>query len=110
MERLATYLFSGDHDADLLDSLSKLVGLDTTGVVQVEVLECFVENLLLGLNSRSFLLQLILEFSFETKESEATLSDSWVICTEMPTGIIEGGFTYLCLRPSIVYLLGAYFL
>lgn len=101
---------SGDHDTNLFNSFGELIRLDGAGVVQVKVLEALVENLLLGLNSASFLLQLVLEFSFETKESEATLWSSHDQCTEIQTGALEKVFTYLCLRPSIVYLLGAYFL
>lgn len=46
-----TYLFSWDHDTDLLNSLGKLIGLDTTGVVQVKVLERLGEHLLFRLNA-----------------------------------------------------------
>lgn len=111
MNESCTYLLGGDHNTDLLNSVGELVGLNTAGVVEIEVLETLVENLLLGLNSRSFLLQLGFEFSFETKGSEATLYSSHGQCTEMQTGAIEIELnTYLALRPSIVYLLGAYFL
>ena len=42
-----TYLLGGDHDTDLLDGLGEFIGLNTTGVVQVEVLERLGEHLLL---------------------------------------------------------------
>jgi len=34
-----TYLSGGDHDANLLDGLGELVGLDGAVVVQIKVLE-----------------------------------------------------------------------
>ena len=62
---LKTYLSGGDHDADLLDSLGKFIGLDSAVVVQVEILEGLQEDGLLvgcaGSLLRKFRLQRLLK-------------------------------------------------
>lgn len=63
-----TYLLGGDHDTNLLNGLGEFIGLNSAGVVQIEVLERLDEDLLLGLNARCLLLQLVLQFSLETKQ------------------------------------------
>jgi len=64
------YLLSGDHDSDLLDCLGKFIGLNGLVVVQVEVLEAFHKDSLLGLGSTGLLGELVLELSFKTREKE----------------------------------------
>ena len=63
-----TYLLGGDHDTNLLNGLGEFIGLNSAGVVQIEVLERLDEDLLLGLNARCLLLQLVFQFSLETKQ------------------------------------------
>jgi len=56
-----TYLFGWNHDTDLLNGLGELIGLDSSVSVQVEVLEGFLENLLLRGDAGRFLLKLVLQ-------------------------------------------------
>ena len=63
---MGPYLAGGDHDADLLDGLGKLFGLDHSVVVQVEVLEGLEEDALLGLRAAGLLRQLLLKLFLET--------------------------------------------
>ena len=62
----STYLLGRDHDSDLLDGLGELIGLDGAVSVQVEVLEGFLEDLLLRGDARRLLLQLVLQLFLET--------------------------------------------
>ena len=64
----------GDHDADLLDGLGKLVGLDGAVVVQVEVLESLEQNGFLVGVSRGLLGQLGLESLLEAAITEKVVS------------------------------------
>jgi hypothetical protein len=57
-------------DADFLNGLGELVWLDSSVIVEVEVLECLLEDGFLGLSALSLLGELVLEFSFETGEGE----------------------------------------
>jgi hypothetical protein len=66
VEESLKILLGGDHDTDLLNGLGEFIGLDSAGVVQVEILERLDEDLLLGSNARCLLLQLVLQFSLET--------------------------------------------
>ena len=44
-----TYLFSGDHDTNLLDSFGELIGFNAAIIVEIEVLEALNEYILLAL-------------------------------------------------------------
>jgi len=59
-------LSSGDHDADLLDSLGELIGLDSAVIVEIEVLEGFKQNCFFIGSSRGFLRKLLLQSFLET--------------------------------------------
>ena len=67
---MCTYLSSGDHDTDLLDSLGKLIGLDGAVVVQVKVLEGLEQNGFLVGVARSFLGKLGLESLLEAASTK----------------------------------------
>ena len=56
-----TYLSSGDHDTDLLDSLGELIRLNSAVVVQVKVLEGLEEDSLLVCGAGSLLGKLLLQ-------------------------------------------------
>ena len=56
-----TYLSSGDHDTDLLDSLGELIRLNSAVVVQVKVLEGLEEDSLLVSGAGSLLGKLLLQ-------------------------------------------------
>ncbi len=60
----------GDHDSDLFYSLSKLVWLDSSIVVQIKILESSHEHCLFVLVAAAFLGKLGLELSLKTKEKE----------------------------------------
>ncbi len=62
---MGTYLLGGDLDANLLDGLGELIGLNGAVVVQVEVLEGLEEDLLFRLGASGLLGQLVLELSLE---------------------------------------------
>jgi hypothetical protein len=62
-----TYLSCGDHNANLLDGLSELIGLDSAVIVEIEVLEGFKQNCLFVSCSRGFLRKLLLKRFLETK-------------------------------------------
>ena len=47
-----SYLLSWDHNTNLLDGLGELIWLKDTVSVEVEVLERFLEHLLLGGDAR----------------------------------------------------------
>ena len=61
-----TYLSSGDHDTDLLDSLGELIRLNSAVVVQVKVLEGLEEDSLLVCGARRLGRKLGLQTLFET--------------------------------------------
>lgn len=65
-----TYLLGWDLDADLLDGLGELDGLDGAVVVEVEVLEGLEEDLLFGLSAPGFLGEFVLELSLEAGANE----------------------------------------
>jgi len=50
-----TYLFGGDHNTNLLNCLSELIGLNSAIIVQIKVLECLHENSLLVGGTRRLL-------------------------------------------------------
>ena len=56
---------SGDHDADLLDSLGELIGLDSSVIVEIEIFESLHQDcLLVGVAGRllgQFLLKSLLK-------------------------------------------------
>ena len=64
-----TYLSSGDLNADLFNSLSELIRLDSAVVIKVEVLEGLLEDGLLALSSLGLFGELVLEFSLETDKT-----------------------------------------
>ena len=63
---MRTYSFCWNLNTNLLDGLGEFVWLDGAIVVQVEVLECLQENVLLRLCSSGLLSQLVFQFSLET--------------------------------------------
>ena len=46
-----TYLLSWNHNTNLLDSLGKLIGLNSAVSIEIEVLEGLLKNLLLRSNA-----------------------------------------------------------
>ena len=64
-----TYLSSGYLNADLFNSLSELIRLDSAVVIKVEVLEGLLEDGLLALSSLGLFGELVLEFSLETDKT-----------------------------------------
>lgn len=50
-----TYLLGWDLDSDLLDGLGEFIGFDGTVIIQIEVLECLLEDGLFGLSSLGLL-------------------------------------------------------
>ena len=63
--RDCTYLSGWDLDADLFDGLGEFLGLDSSVVVEVEVLECLFEDGLLGLRALGLFGELVLQFALE---------------------------------------------
>ena len=64
---------SGDHDADLLDSLGELIRLDRAVVVEIEVLKVLEQNSFFILVATCFLGKLCLYALLE-----AANTNSWV--------------------------------
>ena len=62
-----TYLFSGDHDTNLLNCFGELFGFNAAVVVKIEVLKALNEHILLALVARSLLRQLLEKLFFKTK-------------------------------------------
>lgn len=52
---VGTYLLGWDLDSDLLDGLGEFIGFDGTVIIQIEVLECLLEDGLFGLSSLGLL-------------------------------------------------------
>ena len=63
-----SYLSGWDHDSNLLDSLGKLLWLNGSVIVKIEILERFEKDGLLVLAAVSLLLKLGLKGLLETRD------------------------------------------
>ena len=70
-----TYLSGWNHDTNLFNSFCKFFWLNSAVVVEVKVFERSAEDLFFRLYTWWFLLQLVLQFFLEAKQSKLKLYD-----------------------------------